>query len=55
LNIETRGSSETILNFYQTIWRQIPEDRILHTHRPEILIYRICRYYNEYCDLMIQR
>jgi len=55
LTIETIGSSEAILNFYQTIRRQIPEDSILHTRRPEILIYRICRYYNEHCDLMIQQ
>ena len=43
LNIETIGSSEATLNFYQTKRRHIPEESVLHTHRPEILlIYRIC-------------
>jgi len=44
-----------ILNFYQTIRRHVPEDSILHTHRPEIQVYRTCRYCNEHCDLMIQQ
>lgn len=44
-----------IINFYQTIRRHIPEDSILHIHCPEIQVYRICRYYNEHCDLMIQQ
>jgi hypothetical protein len=35
--IEEKYSSETSVDFQQTTWRYIPEDRTLHNHRSENL------------------
>jgi hypothetical protein len=37
LMIEAVSTSETSVNFYQTTWRNIPEDSHLHTRRRENL------------------
>jgi hypothetical protein len=34
---EPVNTSETSINFYQTTWRNIPEDSHLHIHRRENL------------------
>jgi hypothetical protein len=34
---EAASTSETSVNFYQTTWRNIPEDSYLHTRRRENL------------------
>jgi hypothetical protein len=35
--MEAASTSETLVNFYQTTWRNIPEDSHLHTRRRENL------------------
>jgi hypothetical protein len=35
--MEAVSTSEMSVNFYQTTWRNIPEDSHLHTHRQENL------------------
>jgi hypothetical protein len=42
LMMEAAGSSETVVNFYQTPWRNNPEDGHLHTHCRENLKSHIC-------------
>jgi hypothetical protein len=37
LMTEVKSTSETSVNFYQTTWRNIPEDSHLHTRRRENL------------------
>jgi hypothetical protein len=37
LMMEAVSTSETSVNFYQTTWRNIPEDSHLYTRRREIL------------------
>jgi hypothetical protein len=34
--VEAASMSETSVNFYQTTRRDIPEDRLLHTHRENL-------------------
>jgi DNA-binding Lrp family transcriptional regulator len=39
LMMEAVSTTETVVNFYQTTWRSIPEDIHLHTRRREKLKY----------------
>jgi hypothetical protein len=50
LMMEAASTSETSESFYQTTWRNIPEDSHLHTRRCEILkshliVVLLCQYF----------
>jgi hypothetical protein len=40
--MEAVSTSETSVNFYQTTWRNIPEDSHVHTRRRENLKFKLC-------------
>jgi hypothetical protein len=46
LMMEAISTSETSVNFYQTTWRNIPENSDLHNHRHENL--KSHHYYQAY-------